>query len=543
MNEIKVFLVEDEMVIRRGIKNSIDWEKEGYIFCGEASDGELAYPMIIKEKPDILITDIRMPFMDGLELCKLVKKELPNIKILILSGYDEFDYAKEAIRLGVTEYLLKPISSGKLLEALNGVSESIRREKEDKDLVRKYMEEMRENTEHEKQKFFEQMIAGNLSMADALETGKKYEMNLSARMYNLLLFRFTLGEENRKSGELLGEAEYAIEKLTERLEYVFEFQRGVEGWAFLLMADNEEQMSERVKELSKDLEEIMKNYSTIAYFGGIGQPVARLRELEESFREAERALAARFTMELNRIISVEDIRMAQNVDTLDDIEITSFGEIEKTRTMLEKFLNNGAEDEIDEFVDVYINELPEENLKSVLMRQYIIMDAYIVMMSFCEKFEGIEGEMQAQSEELKNSMKTIQTLEEIKNYIRMLLKKIIGVRDTISGRRYSDIIEIAKDQIRKTYMSDEISLNTIAAEVGMSPSYFSSIFSKEMGKTFVEYLTEIRMDRAKELLMCSSMKTSEIGYEVGYKDPHYFSYIFKKTQNCTPKEFRARGKE
>ena len=543
MNEIKVFLVEDEMVIRRGIKNSIDWEKEGYIFCGEASDGELAYPMIIKEKPDILITDIRMPFMDGLELCKLVKKELPNIKILILSGYDEFDYAKEAIRLGVTEYLLKPISSGKLLEALNGVSESIRREKEDKDLVRKYMEEMRENTEHEKQKFFEQMIAGNLSMADALETGKKYEMNLSAGMYNLLLFRFTLGEENRKSGELLGEAEYAIEKLTERLEYVFEFQRGVEGWAFLLMADNEEQMSERVKELSKDLEEIMKNYSTIAYFGGIGQPVARLRELEESFREAERALAARFTMELNRIISVEDIRMAQNVDTLDDIEITSFGEIEKTRTMLEKFLNNGAEDEIDEFVDVYINELPEENLKSVLMRQYIIMDAYIVMMSFCEKIEGIEGEMQAQSEELKNSMKTSQTLGEIKNYIRMLLKKIIGVRDTISGRRYSDIIEIAKDQIRKTYMSDEISLNTIAAEVGMSPSYFSSIFSKEMGKTFVEYLTEIRMDRAKELLMCSSMKTSEIGYEVGYKDPHYFSYIFKKTQNCTPKEFRARGKE
>lgn len=543
MNEIKVFLVEDEMVIRRGIKNSIDWEKEGYIFCGEASDGELAYPMIIKEKPDILITDIRMPFMDGLELCKLVKKELPNIKILILSGYDEFDYAKEAIRLGVTEYLLKPISSGKLLEALNGVSESIRREKEDKDLVRKYMEEMRENTEHEKQKFFEQMIAGNLSMADALETGKKYEMNLSAGMYNLLLFRFTLGKENRKSGELLGEAEYAIGKLTERLEYVFEFQRGVEGWAFLLMADNEEQMSERVKELSKDLEEIMKNYSTIAYFGGIGQPVARLRELEESFREAERALAARFTMELNRIISVEDIRMAQNVDTLDDIEITSFGEIEKTRTMLEKFLNNGAEDEIDEFVDVYINELPEENLKSVLMRQYIIMDAYIVMMSFCEKIEGIEGEMQAQSEELKNSMKTSQTLEEIKNYIRMLLKKIIGVRDTISGRRYSDIIEIAKDQIRKTYMSDEISLNTIAAEVGMSPSYFSSIFSKEMGKTFVEYLTEIRMDRAKELLMCSSMKTSEIGYEVGYKDPHYFSYIFKKTQNCTPKEFRARGKE
>lgn len=134
MEKIKLFLVEDEIVIRNGIKNSIEWEKEGYEFAGEASDGELAYPMILKEKPDILITDIRMPFMDGLELSRLVKQELPDIRILILSGYDEFDYAKEAIRLGVTEYLLKPVSASKLLESLRGVSQLIQQEKEEKEL-------------------------------------------------------------------------------------------------------------------------------------------------------------------------------------------------------------------------------------------------------------------------------------------------------------------------------------------------------------------------------------------------------------------------
>ena len=106
---VRVFLVEDEMLIREGIKNSIRWEKEG-----EASDGELALPMILKEKPDILITDIRMPFMTGLELSRLVKQELPGTKIVIISGYDDFEYAKEAIKVGVTEYLLKPISSAKL---------------------------------------------------------------------------------------------------------------------------------------------------------------------------------------------------------------------------------------------------------------------------------------------------------------------------------------------------------------------------------------------------------------------------------------------
>lgn len=153
MEKVKIFLVEDEIVIRNGIKNSIEWEKEGYEFVGEASDGELAYPMIVKERPDILITDIKMPFMDGLELSRLVRKELPELKILILSGYDEFDYAKEAISLGVTEYLQKPVSSAKLLETLKGVSVIIEQEREERDLLKRYSEEMKESTEHEKMRF------------------------------------------------------------------------------------------------------------------------------------------------------------------------------------------------------------------------------------------------------------------------------------------------------------------------------------------------------------------------------------------------------
>lgn len=140
-------------------------------------------------------------------------------------------------------------------------------------------------------------------------------------------------------------------------------------------------------------------------------------------------------------------------------------------------------------------------------------------------------------------MKRIQTQEGVKAYMIRLLSWAIDTRDTVSGRRYSDIIKTAQEQIARTYMSEDISLNTVAVSVGMSPSYFSTVFSREVGKTFVEYLTETRMDKAKELLMCSSMKTSEVGYEVGYRDPHYFSYIFKKTQGCSPKEYRARRKE
>ena len=129
---IKVFLVEDEVVIRNGIKKGINWEQEGFIFTGEASDGEVAYPLIKKARPDILITDIKMPFMNGLELSRMLKKEFPDMKILILSGYNEFDYAKQAITIGVTDYLLKPISAEQLLEEIKKVAVTIQKEREER---------------------------------------------------------------------------------------------------------------------------------------------------------------------------------------------------------------------------------------------------------------------------------------------------------------------------------------------------------------------------------------------------------------------------
>ena len=135
---IKVFLVEDEAIIRRGIKKNVEWEKNGFEFVGEAGDGEYAYPQILKTEPDILITDIKMPFMDGLELSHLVKKILPNTKIIILSGYNEFEYAKEAITIGISEYLLKPVTAASLTAVLRKVKEEIREEKEKSRLLERY---------------------------------------------------------------------------------------------------------------------------------------------------------------------------------------------------------------------------------------------------------------------------------------------------------------------------------------------------------------------------------------------------------------------
>ena len=144
---VKVFLVEDESIIRRGIRDNIAWESHGFEFVGEAGDGEYAYPLILNTKPDILITDIKMPFMDGLELSRLVKKSLPKTRIIILSGYNEFEYAKEAIKIGISDYLLKPVTSVSLLDTLKHVADEIREEQEKSRLLERYFASYEKYTE------------------------------------------------------------------------------------------------------------------------------------------------------------------------------------------------------------------------------------------------------------------------------------------------------------------------------------------------------------------------------------------------------------
>ena len=537
---IKVFLVEDEMVIRNGIVKSINWEKEGYRLVGEASDGELAYPMILKEKPDILLTDIKMPFMDGLELSRLVKQELPDTKILIFSGYDEFEYAKEAIRIGVTEYLLKPVSSAQLLEVMRRISKQIEQDREEREMLRQYQEDMKENVERERQNFFSHVIRGEVSIGEAVKNGKKYGMDLSAGFYSIILFKiFSTPEENIVSEHIWKICE-KIETKVDEIPYAYYFQRGIDGWVFLLTAESKEQMEERQKNLCDCLAEIMKNERKVEYFGGIGKPVERIRNLGQSFRDAERIFAERFTRQSNQFLSGFE---KMDVYKDDEFQIKDLGDVGKSREMIEKFLNNGTKEELEEFMDTYFIRMKEDKLQSTLMRQYIIMDIYIVIMSFCEKIDAVNHDYQQETEKLKSTIQNMNSVSEIRLYITYMLNQAIELRDSISKKRYADIIKAAEKMISEHYMSEEISLNSVADSVGMSPSYFSSVFSKESGKTFVEFLTETRMEKAKELLMCSTLKTSEIGYEVGYKDPHYFSYIFKKTQGCSPKDYRARGKE
>ena len=536
---IKVFLVEDEIVMREGIKNNIDWQSEGLEFVGEASDGELAYPLIKQSKPDILITDIHMPFMDGLELSRLVKKELPDIKIVILSGYDEFEYAKEAISIGVTDYLVKPVTGAKLLEAVKEIAAKLEEENRQKEYLLTFEKESQENRQLERLKLFERLISGRESTSVLLEEASNIGMNLVATQYSIILFRLFANGETEGYFEDENRALMQIEELLEAKPHIQMIERGQEGLAFLLMGNQDLDLSESITQFCKELVSIVEKYSGIEYFGGIGSVVSRLSELGACFELANKAFAYRYIKERNKIISY-DLDESQETQ---GVQISSINVKNLDRKITESFIKTGLRDEVENFINEYFHTIGDTNIQSGFFRQYLAMDMYIATLTVLEEIGYSSDELEKKCGDTKSLMKNFSSIEDTKQYLLTLLRTAIDLRDTVARKKYDSLIEEAIVYIEENYANDEISLNMVAANVNLSPNHFSTIFSQEVGQTFIGYLTNVRMDKAKELLRTTSMKTAEISYTVGYKDPHYFSYLFKKTQDQTPREYRVGAKD
>ena len=536
---LKVFLVEDEVVMRNGIKNNIPWEQEGFEFVGEASDGELAYPLIKREKPDILITDIRMPFMDGLELSRLVKKELPQIKIIILSGYNEFDYAKTAISIGVTDYLLKPISSAKLLEAVKKVGDMIEKEQDNVRLMERYEKEMEENILQEKHKLWGALASNRLSTIELLEKGQHLGMDFTASAY--LVFLFKLMQEGDATGcsDELNRASEKVNSLSSTWEKVLSFDRSPEGWAFLIKGESETEVLETFAETKKELLNLVAAYPKVEYFGGLGSIVQRIGDIQNSYKEAARAFSSRFFLDANQIADSAEMVPVQNEED-GKIDVSKMLSKKREHELVEKFFKNGTVEEVDSFLDELFQNIGEQNCKSLLYRQYVVMDLFFCATDFLENLEIGTEELPEECRDINQIVEKAGNAQSLRHQIGILFSETMMLRDGHSKKKYSKLLEDAKAFIDENYKHDDMSLNMVAAQVNISPSYFSTIFSNEMGQTFVEYLTYVRLEKARELLMCSNMRTAEIGYEVGYKDSHYFSYIFKKVVGCSPKEYRNR---
>lgn len=546
---LKIFLAEDEVVVRETIKRMIPWEELGFELVGEAADGEMALPLLIRQQPDLLITDIKMPFMDGLTLARLAKKEIPGLKVVILSGYDDFNYAKQAIGIGVEDYLLKPITKNALIERLSEIRSRYEHEKTQKEYYEKFQREMQAYEKNSSRDFFEALVGGSMDMMEVYKRAEKLGLDIVAEAYNVLIFTMNCDEDF--SGQRDEYSSWEAESL-ELLENFFAghssamlFRSNIFSYGVLLKGQRET-IEENTRACVDEIRKILSRQDgRREWFLAVGQSVDRLSQIQKSYHTASRAFSQRYLYDEN-ILYYDEMETMEHpggqAETEDNAYLQKVDVNALNPAILQKFLSNGLQEKTENFVKDYFYAIGQEPMESLVFRNYVILNVRFSVISFIKGLGCDTNEMEsADTEEvLAESGKN---MESAIAYAKKMISQAIEIRDQNSGNKNRSILKTAVDFIDSHYMDEEISLNTVANVANVSSNHFSALFSQNMGQTFIEYLTTLRMNKAKELLRCTGMRSSEIAGEIGYKDAHYFSYLFKKTQGMTPSDYRKAREE
>ena len=541
---LKTFLAEDEIVVRENIKKMVPWEQYGFELVGEASDGEMALPLIKKLKPDLLITDIKMPFMDGLTLCKVVKKEFPDIKIVILSGYDDFNYAKEAIGIGVEDYLLKPITKNAFLERLCEIRSRYEHEKSQREYYEQFHREMQEYEQNSSRDFFEGLISGTMDMGEMYERADKLGLDIVAEAYNILIF--TLESENAAAGQSETYSEWearALEKIESLFadhSYAMLFRNNVFSYG-VLVKEQRDNPEKNTRDCVESIRAILADAPAgQPWFIAAGEPVTRLSNMKHSYNTAAQTYARRYLYD-GHILYYRDLKDEELAKDdgryLKKVDINAMDP-----AIIQKFLGSGLKEETGNFVRDYFHAIGKEPLASMVFRSYVILNVRFSVLSFLNRMRYCASALEESDTEDALEQGGA-SMEAAMAYAERILQKAIEIRDENSGNKNRDILENSIEYIKNHYMDENMSLNAVAQVANISANHFSALFSQNIGQTFIEYLTGIRMGHAKELLRCTGKRASEIALEVGYKDSHYFSYLFKKTQGMTPSDYRKAKEE
>jgi len=534
---LKVFIADDDELISKGLKVIIEKNTSYYKVIGQASDGEEALAAIKRLKPDLLITDIKMPIMDGIELIKNIRKLNLNIKIVVLSGFDEYKYLRETLKNGVKDYLLKPVENNDLLELLEQVKNEIEAEEKNMHEYKELNEIAVKSTTFLQEKYFKDLIRGNYSEIDRFERKvnnfefskavsfilaiikvdnfyvlkKRGDTNvyetIFAEIKNLIIL---FGYEKRNEQQIcaINDGDKLTVLFPTMVEYQDEFQNDV-----VLVIEN----------LMKNL--LGKyNYKITT---GISNTYNIVERTHIANHQAEFANERKFYEGTGKIVAYDSekciyknilkkIIESKLIDLTNNVEL---GQIYKSKRAMEEIVKNISSQNISpsEF---------KETLAYVVQRLFVL----------CPEFKNIY-EYYPEKYDLLYSIEGIDTLVELNEYLVSNICSMVEKITLERSERSIRIIEIAKKYISENYTS-EIRLKTVADYVHLNPSYLSELFKNEAGQNFMDFLTNTRVNAAKKLLAIPRDKIYEIAQAVGYEDTTTFNRAFKKITGISPSEYR-----
>ena len=518
----KVFLVEDEIVTREGIRDNVNWGADGFQFCGEAPDGEIALSLLETARPDVLITDIRMPFMDGLQLSRIVRERMPGVKIVILSGHDEFEYAQAAIKLGVAEYLLKPVSVQDMYGVLRRMAAQIEREQKDQADLRSLQAQIEQSRAALRESLLLKLVMGTISAAEAIEQGQALGADLIARWYLVALVQLRRGEGGPPSREQCRLIEEIVTDVAGSNPDVFLLKKNAAEMVLILKGHVPEYLQEESSYLLSQIRRRAQEAGCEPTIG-VGAPKPHLRDLYHSFVEALTAIQSR-----------RSGRVPEGEASAERTEL-----LKADKVAVDQFLRYGSKEEVDGFLANFVRPLSASAQHSPLLKNYLLMNIVVAAAQFVHELGGDIAQIVPDLAAVEEMLAVIQAVDEIRAPARRILLAALAFRDSHLNEPYAAMMRQVKQYLARNYNDPNLSLQEVARQINLSPNHFSMVFGQEAGTTFKSYLTEIRIAKAKELLRTTTLRPSEISVEVGYNDPHYFSYVFRKHTGLTPTEFRA----
>lgn len=538
---IKVMIAEDEYLENEGLKESV-LSLKADVAVETVFNGFEALNKLNSFCPDILISDINMPGMSGIELATKIKKSIPDINIIFVSGYDDFDYLKGAIKLDAFEYILKPVDNEEFGEVFERALSKISRERlvKEEDVVLRQI--VNESLPVMREKFLKDLLYGTIDSKDIWRKISKLGIEIQEGIYSIILFEIddynlAENEDDRKSLQKIFDGIlYGSDTEKYSLCYKQSISLGNGKGAFLVSFNSfipEDMQKDTAMNIAGDILLETYNVSGKSITASVGKPVSCLEELYQSYNDACKKMLQKVIIGKGAVITKLEELQETNMELLQNSEYM------KINKELIGCLHNLDRQKAAHLLDYFFNNLKEGNIYNIQYIQNCCINIICQVQNFLfEKNETFDGEIEYELINWSNILK-FDTIEDICSKMKEIFEKVIEGLEDRKNKKTSKVVDCVIKYIEERF-SEDITIKEIANELYYSQNHLGVLFKKETGKGFSEYLTEYRMNKAREFLKTTLLRTYQISDAVGYSNVNSFIKQFKLMYNMTPKEYRER---
>jgi two-component system response regulator YesN len=529
---IPVVIVDDEYLLRKLIARSVDWESLGFNIIGEAKDGEEAYETVQALHPQLVLIDINLPFIDGLELARMINKHDPTIKMIILTGHADFGYAKEAVSAGVMRYLLKPIQSEELTEALMEVKKNLIEKDKEQKYIQRLETNVRESYPILLNNFLYSMLMSEFRVSESIVEEKLAYFNLeleSNRLFIIVveidgLYELWSSEKERQlwSFALNNIGNEIISTKCKAITFI-----GPENKLVCIINGNDEEagLMETLSNLLKiKIKELLRFSVTV----GISSGRNGFDNLHLCYNEALDALKLKFWLGNDRVIHYGMQCVAEN---------KHFDRGESLKNELAIALRQMDKDKICGLIGSIYEEMKAEQISKEIVELNTI-ELMRQAAELCAENQVPPEAIWNEEARILEFVRSRETMDQLQNWLLKSYYHIVEYMEKNKKSNAAKLVQQAKEYIERHYANSQMSLADISQHVFLHPSYLSSIFKKETQTSIIEYINEVRLKQSKHLMDTQSdIMVNQITQQVGYNDPYYFSKIFKKRYGVSPTQY------